>query len=91
MLQMEPVSMLTAALVALVGYFIVQTIYRLYLHPLSKFPGPKIAAAGRFYEFYFDIIKGGMYIWEIQRMHEQYGGHKLYSLRIYGIILLFTS
>ncbi|OAL69761.1 hypothetical protein A7D00_5800 [Trichophyton violaceum] len=73
MLLMEPVSILTAVLLALLGYFIVQTIYRLYFHPLSKFPGPKIAAAGRFYEFYFDIVKGGMYIWEIQRMHEQYG------------------
>ncbi|KAM5439973.1 hypothetical protein McanCB56680_003229 [Microsporum canis] len=70
---MEPWSMLMAAIVALLSYLIVQTIYRLYFHPLSKFPGPKIAAIGRFYEFYFNVIKGGMYIWEIQRMHEKYG------------------
>lgn len=72
---MEPWSMLMAAIVALLSYLIVQTIYRLYFHPLSKFPGPKIAAIGRFYEFYFNVIKGGMYIWEIQRMHEKYGKH----------------
>lgn len=48
-------------------------IYRLYWHPLSKFPGPKLAAATFLPEFYFDIIKRGMYIWEIERMHEKYG------------------
>lgn len=48
-------------------------IYRLYAHPLAGFPGPKLAAATFLYEFYYDIIKGGMYIWEIERMHEKYG------------------
>ncbi|KAJ5107325.1 Benzoate 4-monooxygenase cytochrome P450 [Penicillium angulare] len=48
-------------------------IYRLYAHPLSGFPGPRLAAATFFYEFYYDVIKKGMYIWEIERMHEQYG------------------
>lgn len=48
-------------------------IYRLYAHPLASFPGPRLAAATFLYEFYFDVIKGGMYIWEIERMHEQYG------------------
>ncbi|CEJ58848.1 Putative Benzoate 4-monooxygenase cytochrome P450 [Penicillium brasilianum] len=48
-------------------------IYRLYAHPLAGFPGPKLAAATFLYEFYYDIIKGGMYIWEIERMHEIYG------------------
>lgn len=48
-------------------------IYRLYAHPLANFPGARLAAATFLYEFYFDVIKGGMYIWEIERMHEQYG------------------
>src|SRR3569623_1551104 len=48
-------------------------IYRLYAHPLSGFPGPRLAAATFFYEFYYDVIKKGMYIWEIERMHEKYG------------------
>ncbi|KAK2861348.1 hypothetical protein FQN49_004299 [Arthroderma sp. PD_2] len=70
---MEPLSLLLAVIVALFGYITIQTIYRLYFHPLSKFPGPKVAAIGRFYEFYFNVVKGGMYIWEVQRMHEEYG------------------
>ncbi|KAL4935888.1 hypothetical protein BDV06DRAFT_217086 [Aspergillus oleicola] len=48
-------------------------IYRLYLHPLAQFPGPKIAAATGWYEFYHDVIRGGMYVHEVKKMHEEYG------------------
>lgn len=48
-------------------------IYRLYAHPLASFPGPKLAAATFLYEFYYDVLKRGMYIWEIERMHQEYG------------------
>jgi len=54
-------------------YLAVQTIYRLYFHPLRKIPGPKLAAASSAYEFYFNVIKGGKFIWEIERLHEVYG------------------
>jgi hypothetical protein len=55
------------------GLLVLRTVYHLYFHPLSKFPGPKLAAATYLYEFYYDVIKSGMYIWEIERMHERYG------------------
>jgi cytochrome P450 len=46
---------------------------RLFLSSISKFPGPKLAAATYWYEFYYDIILGGKYIWKIKEFHEKYG------------------
>jgi hypothetical protein len=64
---------LTLLLVGIVSYLLLRSVYRLYFHPLSKLPGPKIAAVTHFYEFYYDVIRNGMYIWEIEKMHVKYG------------------
>ncbi|KAJ4299457.1 hypothetical protein N0V90_004702 [Kalmusia sp. IMI 367209] len=54
-------------------YVIYLVYYRLYLSPIAKFPGPKLAAATYLYEFYYDIILGGKYIWKVKELHEKYG------------------
>lgn len=46
---------------------------RLYLHPLSKFPGPKIAAVSRWYEFYYDVVLGGAFVGHLPELHKKYG------------------
>lgn len=56
-----------------VVYFVVLAIYRITLHPLANFPGPKLAGASYCYEFWFDVILCGRYTWEIQRLHDLYG------------------
>ncbi|KAJ5198876.1 hypothetical protein N7491_000557 [Penicillium cf. griseofulvum] len=66
-------SLLSLGIGGLVIYLAVKSIYRLYFHPLSKIPGPKLAAITSGYEFYFNVIKGGMFIWELERLHEIYG------------------
>jgi hypothetical protein len=65
-----------AAAVALLGavvYPIYLAIIRLYFSPIAGFPGPKLAAASFWYEFYYDFWKNGHYIFEIKKMHEKYG------------------
>ncbi|RAH69896.1 putative cytochrome P450 oxygenase [Aspergillus aculeatinus CBS 121060] len=53
--------------------FILRSIYRLYFDPLHHIPGPKLAAISHLYEFYYDVIRDGMFVWEIERMHQRYG------------------
>ncbi|KAI9372980.1 cytochrome P450 [Aspergillus egyptiacus] len=54
-------------------YLLLRSIYRLYFHPLSKIPGPKLTAITHGYEFYYDVICGGRFLFQIEKMHQQYG------------------
>lgn len=67
-----------AALLAIVWavYYICLVIWRLFFSPLAKFPGPKLAAATGWYEFYYDYFHNGAYIFEIERLHKIYGSCK---------------
>ena len=48
-------------------------LYRLFLHPLSKFPGPKLAAISNWYEFYWDVVRQGDFTRHIQELHRKHG------------------
>lgn len=48
-------------------------LYRIFLHPLAQFPGPKLAAASRWYEFYYDVVLQGQYTFHVQKLHQKYG------------------
>lgn len=56
--------------------------YRLFLHPLAGYPGPKLAAITRWYEGYYDVIQNGQYTFKIKELHQKYGeSHRLSVLR----------
>ena len=82
MIDLNPDLSFTAKSVALLLfialgllYTTIQVVYRLYLSPLSRFPGPRLAAATGWYEAYFELVHkgGGQFLFEIRRMHEVYG------------------
>ncbi|KAL4941900.1 hypothetical protein BDV06DRAFT_222655 [Aspergillus oleicola] len=52
---------------------ITESIRRLYFHPISHIPGPRLAALTWWYEFYYDFIHPGKYVFKIQELHEGYG------------------
>lgn len=67
-LQILLTTVLVAALLTIAG-----AIRRLFLHPLAHIPGPRLAALTWWYEFYFDAIQPGQYVFKIQELHKQYG------------------
>jgi hypothetical protein len=84
-LEMAILSDSSPLLWAICIYFFIVgawTIYSVYLGPLASFPGPKLAAATRWYECYYDLVLGGQYTFKIKELHQKYGMSDLsFSLR----------
>jgi hypothetical protein len=66
-------SVLFTIFSALLAYTSFLVYLRLFLSPIAHFPGPRFAAVTFWYEFYYDIVCGGKYIWKIKSLHEKYG------------------
>ena len=52
---------------------VVTVIYRLYFHPLAKVPGPRIAAATRGYELWYQGVQHTKFPQKVKELHQQYG------------------
>ncbi len=70
----ESSNVLVVIAVALcLAYTVSGALYRLYLSPLARFPGPRLAALTSWYELYHDCLKRGRFTWDVKTMHDQYG------------------
>ncbi len=74
------IQSLAIVAVAYVVYAGFRTIYRLFFHPLSSFPGPRLAAATESYETWYDVFMHGEMLRHGQKLHEQYGRALLFPL-----------
>lgn len=57
----------------LAAYTLCGAIWRLYLSPIAHIPGPRLAALTWWYEFYYDIVLGGQYVFKMVDLHKRYG------------------
>ena len=67
-------GLLQIGLLCVICYVLAAGLYRSFLHPLSKFPGPRLAALTFCYEYYYEVFPHtGRYMWKIKQLHEKYG------------------
>jgi hypothetical protein len=72
--QLRPtVALVATACTICLTYVIGLAIYRLWLSPIAKFPGPKLAALTKWYEFYYEVVRNGQFTFHIQDLHKIYG------------------
>lgn len=69
-----------SVVVVVIVYYATLVFYRLFLDPLARFPGPRLAAISRWYEAYYDVIRGGQYTAKIAELHKIYGSVFLITL-----------
>lgn len=65
----------SAGILILVAYWVCIALYRLYLSPLARFPGPKLAALTYWTEAYYELFsgEGGQFPFKCREWHKQYG------------------
>lgn len=77
-------QVLTTSVVVALLWVVTKSIRRLFFHPLSHIPGPRLAALTWWYEFYYDVVLPGKYIFKIQELHREYGTLSFSSFKLAG-------
>lgn len=72
-LRNDTLSLIAVAISVLGLYVLALAVYRLYFHKLAKFPGPKLAALSKWYEFYYEVYHEGRFVFKLQELHKIYG------------------
>ena len=65
-------AVLTVLLATAIAVSLKKAIRNTLLSPLRGIPGPWLAGATFWYEFYYDVIQGGTYAKQFAQMHRRY-------------------
>lgn len=60
-------------LIAFTTWLCLRTVFRIYLHPLRKIPGPRLAPITSNYGAYYDLFGSTSYTRHILELHDKYG------------------
>lgn len=71
-------SVLFALIAAVLTWLCWSAFYNVYLHPLARFPGPKLAAASKYWLFYQEFVKGASLSDIRDELHAQYGALRFF-------------
>jgi len=58
---------------AILIWLVLLAASRLFFHPLRKYPGDKLAALTGWYREYYDLVRNGEWVEQLQRLHHNYG------------------
>ena len=64
---------LLAFLPAFATYVVWAIAYRLYLDPLAKYPGPRLAALTKWWRAYKDCVEGWSFVHGVEKLHGIHG------------------
>jgi len=81
LLTLDSATCFGFAIVASLFWISCITIFRFFFHPLSGFPGPKLAIASYAYELYYDLYMTGL-TFKLEELHKRYGSHEKSSMHL---------
>jgi len=73
-------ALVVGLLLLVVCLGLVLAIRQIFYHPLSKFPGPPVAALTPLYKTYYEVFRGGELLRRIQELHNMHGEWPLINL-----------
>lgn len=71
--ELSSLAALRILLLGLISFLVCRAIYRLTLHPLARFPGPRLAAVTSLYGANLDLRTNTSYIKILPELHDKYG------------------
>lgn len=67
-------ALVAAVTVATILYVVAASVHRIFFSPISRIPGPKLAALTYFYQSYFDLYPyQGRWLFQQIELHKRYG------------------